>query len=83
MVQQTKQRSGWPARRTLRVLAIPPGSFYRWQRQLPPEGSAPPRPRSQPGSLYERLPDERQRSVDYALAHPAVRYHELARKMPE
>ena len=81
MVQQTKQRSGWPARRTLRVLEIPPGSFYRWRRNRSPEGSAPPRPRSHPGSLYELLPDERQRIVDYALAHPEVRHRELAWKM--
>jgi transposase InsO family protein len=81
VVQQTKQRSGWPARRTLRVLEIPPGSFYRWRRQLPPGGSVASRPRSQPGSLYELLPDERQRIVDYALAHPEVRHRELAWKM--
>lgn len=81
MVQQTKQRSGWPVRRILRVLEIPPGSFYRWRQDRPPDGSAPPRPRSNPGSLYELLPAERQRMVDYALAHPEVRHRELAWKM--
>lgn len=81
MVQQTKQRSGWPVRRTLRVLEVPPGSFYRWRQDRPPDGSVPPRPRSNPGALYELLPAERQRIVDYALAHPTVRHRELAWKM--
>jgi transposase InsO family protein len=81
VVRQTKQRSRWPVRRTLRVLEIPPGSFYRWRREPPPDGFALPRPRSQPGSLYELLPAERQRIVDYALAHPEVRHRELAWKM--
>jgi putative transposase len=79
VVQQTHQRSGWPVRRTLRVLEIPPGSFYRWRREQPARGGAP--PRSNPGSLYELLPTERQAIVEYALAHPEVRHRELAWKM--
>ena len=78
MVHQTHVRSGWPVRRTLRVLEIPPGSFYRWRRE-PPVSTGP--PRSAPGSLYELLPAERQAIVDYALAHPEVRHRELAWKM--
>ena len=78
MVQQTRQRSGWSVRRTLRVLEIPPGSFYRWQREQPASTGP---PRSTPGSLYELLPTERQVIVDYALAHPDVRHRELAWKM--
>jgi transposase InsO family protein len=78
VVHQTRQRSGWPVRRTLRVLEIPPGSFYRWRRE-PPASTGP--PRSAPGSLYELLPAERQAIVDYALAHPEVRHRELAWKM--
>jgi transposase InsO family protein len=78
VVHQTRQRSGWPVRRTLRVLEIPAGSFYRWRREQP---SATGPPRSAPGSLYELLPAERQAIVDYALAHPDVRHRELAWKM--
>jgi len=78
VVQQTRQRSGWPVRRTLRVLEIPPGSFYRWRREQPASTGP---PRSAPGSLYELLPAERQAIVDYALAHPEVRHRELAWKM--
>lgn len=75
------QRSGWPVRRTPGVLEIPLGRFYRWRREQPSGGSAPPRPRSQPGPLCALLPDERQRIVDYALPHPAVRHRELAWRM--
>jgi hypothetical protein len=29
-VEQTKERSGWPAKRTLAALGISRGSYYRW-----------------------------------------------------
>jgi transposase InsO family protein len=78
LVQQAKQRSGWPVRRSLRILEIPPGSFYRWRSHGP---TRPQVPRSTPGSLYALLPRERHRIVDYALHHPEVRHRELAWKM--
>jgi len=78
LVTQTRQRSGWPARRTLRTLEIVPASYYRWRRQaawtLPPI-------RSPAGSLYELLEAERQAVTRYALEHPEVRHRELAWRM--
>jgi putative transposase len=79
VVQQTQQRSGWPVRRSLRVLEIPPGSFYRWRRKA--GGAAAVEPRSAPGSLYALLESERRAIVQYALAHPELRHRELAWKM--
>ena len=85
MVQQTRQRSGWPVRRSLRILEIPPGSFYRWrhERNVASCGDAasPIAPRSAPGSLYALLERERRAIVEYALAHPELRHRELAWKM--
>ncbi len=31
IVDQTRRRSGWPARRTLRRLGVSPTSYYRWR----------------------------------------------------
>ena len=85
MVQQTRQRSGWPVRRSLRILEIPPGSFYRWwhDRDVASAGNAalPIEPRSSPGSLYALLERERRAIVAYALSHPELRHRELAWKM--
>lgn len=78
MVQQTKTRSGWPVRRTLRALEIPPGSYYRWVRAA---RWRTPRARSPTGSLYELLDAERRAIREYALTHPDVRHRELAWKM--
>ena len=33
VVQQTKHRSGWPVRRTLRHLGVSPASYYRWRQE--------------------------------------------------
>jgi transposase InsO family protein len=85
IVTQTRQRSRWPTQRTLKALEISPASFYRWRdrRNLRGDGaaSAPDPPRSAPGTLYALLASERQRILDYALAHPEVRHRELAWKM--
>lgn len=79
LVEQTKQRSGFPVRRTLAALEIPPGSYYRWCRSLAPGGGTPRQPRA--GSIYEVLDSERRTILDYALSHPEVRHRELAWKM--
>jgi transposase InsO family protein len=79
IVTQTQQRSGWPVRRTLQALGVPPASYYRWRRQAPP-AAAPPRASAR-RSYYEVLPAERQAIVDYALAHPEIRHRELAWRM--
>ncbi len=78
LVEQTKQRSRWPVRQTLRALEIAPGTYYRWCRR-PAHGT--PRPRSPAGSMYELLSSERTAIIDYALTHPEVRHRELAWKM--
>jgi len=83
VVEQTKARSGWPVRRTLRALGVSSTSYYRWRRAAASlragEGLCGPPPR--PVTLYEALPEERQAVRAYALAHPAVRHRELAWRM--
>lgn len=79
MVQETKQRSGWAARRTLKALEVSPASYYRWRRGRPKAsvraGSA------RRSSLFELLEPERQAIRAYALKHPEVRHRELAWRM--
>ena len=79
LVQQTKQRSGWPVRRTLAALEISRGSYYRWCQPKTVMESAPldARPTGR-GSMYEVLESERRTIVEYALTHPEVRHRELA-----
>lgn len=84
IVDQTKTRSRWPKRRTLRVLEIRPSSYYRWVRtglasSLIERGAA----GTSPGrsSVYEVLDSERRTIVEYALQHPEVRHRELAWRM--
>lgn len=78
LVEQTLQRSDWPAWRTLAAIEIPPASYYRWRKAARWEQ---PRPRSPTGSMYELLDTERQAVIDYALKHPEVRHRELAWRM--
>jgi len=82
-VQETRRRSGWPARRTLAALGVSPASYYRWRREEDSrrgeEGIPGPPPR--PVAPYEALPEERAAVRAYALAHPAVRHRELAWRM--
>ena len=79
-VQQTRQRSGWPAKKTLAVLGIARRSYYRWlkeekwARQLS-EGAV------KPLQLYEALPEEKAAVLRYALEHPELRHRELAWRM--
>jgi transposase InsO family protein len=84
LVTTTKQRSGWPARRTLAALEVVPGSYYRWLSSGASGGGAgnqSPNPACREGSLYEVLPKERKAIMDYALKHPEVRHRELAWRM--
>lgn len=82
VVRETRHRSGWPARRTLRQLGVSPASYYRWRRAAAlrvGEGlSGPPRSPAQP---YEALPEERATVRAYALKHPGIRHRELAWRM--
>jgi len=77
LVDQTRQRSGWPVRRTLALLDVSAASYYRWARR-----QSQPRPAAlTPRALLALRPEERQAIVDYALAHPEVRHRELAWRM--
>jgi transposase InsO family protein len=83
VVEQTKERSGWPAQRTLQALGVAPSSYYRWRRvaaslrAVTGLSGSPPRC----VTLYEALPEERAAVRAYALAHPEVRHRELAWRM--
>jgi transposase InsO family protein len=80
LVQETKQRSGWPVRRTLKQLGLSPASYYRWRkearctRELPPE---PPRV----VQAYEATDEEKGAVRSYALKHPGIRHRELSWRM--
>ncbi len=78
LVERTRQRSGWPARRTLATLEIGAATYYRWRHRTRGAGGETPARR---GSLYELLASERQAILDYARRHPTVRHRELAWKM--
>ena len=64
MVKQTKERSGWPAKKTLSALGIPRGSYYHWLKEeaWAREQKETPRP-VQP---FEALAEERQAVLKYA-----------------
>ena len=52
IVHQTKERSGWSARRTLKQLGISPASYYRW-RQAERSGKEPTSQTTKPVQVYE------------------------------
>lgn len=78
MVTQTKERSGWPVKRTLRQLGVSPASYYRWHKERPQRLPAGP---SRPVQVYEATEEERQAVRAYALKHPGIRHRELAWRM--
>jgi transposase InsO family protein len=78
IVEQTKERSGWPAKRTLAALGIPRGTYYRWLKEEAWAKEKSPAPPVQP---YEALAEERAAVLKYARAHPAIRHRELAWRM--
>ena len=75
-VKEAKERSGWPACRTLAVLGIARSTWYNLLanagRKKGPEKRH---------NVYSLLPAERQAIIDYALAHPDLRHRELAWRM--
>jgi putative transposase len=79
-VEQARQRSGWPAKKTLAALGIPRRTYYRWlkeeawARALPAEPVRPVQP-------YEALPEEKAAVLEYARRHPELRHRELAWRM--
>ncbi len=79
-VEQTKRRSGWPARRTLAALGIARRSYYRWLQEEA-WAKALPGVAARPLQPYEALPEERAKVREYALKHPDIRHRELAWRM--
>ena len=79
-VVQARQRSGWPARRTLGALGISRRSYYRWRKEEK-WAKALPREPARPVQMYEALPAEKEAVLAYARAHPELRHRELAWRM--
>ena len=78
VVEATRRRSGWPARRTLAALGVSHTTYYRWRRERAWDRPHPP-PR--PVQPYEALPAERREVIAYARAHPELRHREMAWRM--
>jgi transposase InsO family protein len=79
-VEQTRQRSGWPAKKTLAALGIAARSYYRWLREQAWARALPGEP-VKPVQPYEALPEEREAVLNYARKHPELRHRELAWRM--
>jgi putative transposase len=72
LVQQTRIRSGWAVKRTLRALNVAPSTFFAWR------DAAALVPRYRPArNLLEPLPAEKAAVCEYALAHSAEGYRRL------
>jgi transposase InsO family protein len=80
VVEQTRQRSGWPAKRTLAALGIARRSYYRWLKESAWSRGLPTAP-VRPVQPYEALPEEKQAVLGYARRHPELRHRELAWRM--
>ena len=80
-VRQTKRRSGWPARRTLQALGIPPTSYYRWLREEAWARAEQAREPVRPVQVYEALEEEKAAVRAFACRHTELRHRELAWRM--
>jgi transposase InsO family protein len=78
LVHQTKERSGWPARRTLAALGVSRGSYYRWLKE---EAWVKEKEAPRPVQAFEALAEERAAVLAYARQHPEIRHRELAWRM--
>jgi putative transposase len=79
-VERTKDRSGWPARRTLVALGVSPRSYYRWLKEEAWAKALPVEP-LRPVQMFEALPEEKEAVWAYALKHPELRHREMAWRM--
>jgi len=79
-VVRARERSGWPARRTLEALGVSRRSYYRWLKDEKWAKALPAEP-VRPVQLYEALPEEKEAVLQYARAHPELRHRELAWRM--
>lgn len=79
-VARARERSGWPAKRTLAALGVARRTYYRWlkeeawARALPAEPVKPVQP-------FEALAEEKQAVLAYARRHAELRHRELAWRM--
>ena len=78
VVQETRRRSGWSVRRTLRALDVSPASYYRWRKEAAGAKTPPP---LRPVQAYEATDEEKRVVRAYALKHPGTRHRELAWRM--
>jgi transposase-like protein len=79
-VEETKRRSGWPVKRTLRQLGVSPASYYRWRKEAQ-RAKILPREPLRPIQAYEATEEEKRVVREYALKHPGIRHRELAWRM--
>jgi putative transposase len=79
-VEQARQRSGWPAKKTLAALGIPRRTYYRWLREEAWARSLAAEP-VRPVQPYEALPEEKEAVLNFARKHPELRHRELAWRM--
>jgi putative transposase len=79
-VKQARQRSGWPAKRTLAALGIPRRTYYRWLKEEA-WARALPRAPIKPAQPYEALAEEKEAVLAHARRHPELRHRELAWRM--
>ena len=80
VVCQTKDRSGWPVRRSLQQLGVSPASYYRWRQEEPRAKRLAAEP-ARPVQAYEATAEEKRAVQAYALRHPGIRHRELAWRM--
>jgi len=79
-VVQTKERSGWAAKKILAALGIARRSYYRWLREEKWARQLPPAP-VKPVQPYEALPKEKEAVLAYACKHSELRHREMAWRM--
>ena len=80
IVGETKRRSGWSVRRTLRQLDVSPASYYRWRKEAE-QATTLPAAAPKPVQAYEATDEEKRAVRAYALKHPGIRHRELAWRM--
>lgn len=80
-VELARNRSGWPAKRTLAALGVPARSYYRWLKHQAWARETTAEPSAPPVSPYEALPEEKKAVIDYARKHTHLRHCEMAWRM--